>query len=113
VVTADGHLVYNELASGEKAGFEEFRRDPALKPFLTDFVDVDSIDPLPATRAIKKLIWIISEKQDFVRAGIGVGPECDCFLLAKGGIRDMNREMTEADEQLPRKRARQKQRVDH
>jgi len=66
VVTADGHLVYNELASGEKAGFEEFRRDPALKPFLTDFVDVDSIDPLPATRAIKKLIWIISEKQDFV-----------------------------------------------
>jgi hypothetical protein len=62
-----------------------------LKPFLTDFVNADSVDAMAATRAIKKLIRIVSEKRDSVR-DIGVGPESDCFLLAKGGVRGMNHE---------------------
>ena len=76
-----------------------------MKPFLTDFVDADSLDALPTTRAIKVLILKISETQDFVRAGIGVGPESDCLLLANGGVRDMNQEVAEADEQDARKKA--------
>jgi hypothetical protein len=98
VVMSGGRRVYNEISSGEKKEFDEVRLDPALKPFLTDFVDADSLDALPTTRAIKVLIRKISEKQDFVRAGIGVGPESDCFLLANGGVRDMNQEVAEADE---------------
>jgi hypothetical protein len=95
---ADGQLVYAEIASGEKVGFQEFRRDPELKPFLSAFVDKDFIDPLQATRAMKKLIRIISEKQDLVKTGgVDVGPESDCFLLATGGARDMNAEMAEAE----------------
>jgi hypothetical protein len=99
VVMSGGRSVYNAISSGEKKEFDEVRLDPALKPFLTDFVDADSLDALPTTRAIKVLIRKISEKQDFVRAGIGVGPESDCLLLAGGGVRDMNQEVAEADEQ--------------
>jgi hypothetical protein len=99
VVMSGGRSVYKEISSGENKEFDEVRLDPTLKPFLTDFVDADSLDPLPTTRAIKVLIRKISEKQDFVRAGIGVGPESDCLLLANSGVRDMNQEVAEADEQ--------------
>ena len=65
-------------------------------------MNADSVDAMAATRAIKKLIRIVSEKRDSVR-DIGVGPESDCFLLAKGGVRGMNHEVAQADEEDAKK----------
>lgn len=99
VVMSNGKRVYKEMSSGENKEFDEVRLDPALKPFLSDFVDADSLEALPTTRAIQLLIRRISETQDFVRPGIGVGPKSDCLLLGNGGVRDMNQEVAAADEQ--------------
>ncbi len=103
VIAGDGALVYSAFASSEDETFKSIRESPEFKPFLTDFVSSEFLEPIQTTRIIKRLIKTISENQDSVRAGIGVGPTSDCFLLHKKGVRDMNDELEKVDAALAKR----------
>jgi hypothetical protein len=84
-------LGYNAIVAGNDPSPDDLRQDNELKPFLTEFVDADSIDSIAATRSIKKLIRQISERQNLLNAGgLHVGPESDCFLGTLDGIKNIN-----------------------
>jgi len=86
-----GVLGYNALVSNTDPNLDDLRQDEELKPFLSNFVDADSVDSIAAVRALKKLIKGISEKQKFVSAdGLDVGPVSDCFLSTTDGIKNTN-----------------------
>jgi hypothetical protein len=91
LVRGMGLLGYNAIVAGKDPSPDDLRRDYELKPFLTDFVDADSIDSIAATRSIKKLIRQISERQNLLNAeGLDVGPASDCFLGTLDGIKNIN-----------------------
>ena len=97
-VIGDGRLAYDEIRSGSDAHFDDVRNDSQLRPLLKDFVPAASVDSYTMTRAVKVLIQRISERQQYVPPGnLGVGPECDCFLVATGGVVDMNNALLEED----------------
>jgi len=91
LVRGMGLLGYNAIVAGKDPSQDDLRQDNELKPFLTDFVDADSIDSIAATRSIKKLIRQISERQNLLNAGgLDVGPASDCFLGTLDGIKNIN-----------------------
>jgi hypothetical protein len=91
LVSGMGVLGYNAIVAGKDPSQDDLRQDDELKPFLTDFVDADSIDSIAATRSIKKLIRQISERQNLLNAGgLDVGPASDCFLGTLDGIKNIN-----------------------
>ena len=91
LVRGAGLLGYNAILAGKDPSPDDLRQDNELKPFLTDFVEADSIDSIAATRSIKKLIRQISERQDLLNAGgLDVGPASDCFLGTLDGIKNIN-----------------------
>jgi hypothetical protein len=91
LVRGMGVLGYNAIVAGKDPSPDDLRQDNELKPFLTDFVDADSIDSIAATRSIKKLIRQISERQNLLNAGgLDVGPASDCFLGTLDGIKNIN-----------------------
>jgi hypothetical protein len=91
LVRGMGLLGYNAIVAGKDPSQDDLRQDNELKPFLTDFVDADSIDSIAATRSIKKLIRQISERQNLLNdGGLDVGPASDCFLGTLDGIKNIN-----------------------
>jgi len=91
LVRGMGVLGYNAIVAGKDPSPDDLRQDNELKPFLTDFVDADSIDSIAATRSIKKLIRQISERQNLLNAGgLDVGPASDCFLGTLDGIKNID-----------------------
>jgi hypothetical protein len=91
VVRGKGVLGYNAIVAGTDPSLDDLRRDEELKPFLSDFVDASSVDSIAATRSIKKLIRLISERQDSISPdGLSVGPVSDCFLGTNDGIKNIN-----------------------
>lgn len=91
LVRGMGLLGYNAIVAGKDPSPDDLRQDDELKPFLTEFVDADSIDAVAATRSIKKLIRQISERQNSLNAGgLDVGPDSDCFLGTLDGIKNIN-----------------------
>lgn len=91
LVRGMGLLGYNAIVAGKDPRPDDLRQDDELKPFLTEFVDADSIDAIAATRSIKKLIRQISERQNLLNAGgLDVGPDSDCFLGTLDGIKNIN-----------------------
>jgi hypothetical protein len=91
VVRGKGVLGYNAIVAGTDPSLDDLRRDEELKPFLSDFVDASSVDSIAATRSIKKLIRVISERQDSISPdGLSVGPASDCFLGTNDGIKNIN-----------------------
>src|SRR5216683_2620538 len=90
LVRGMGLLGYNAIVAGNDPSPDDLRQDNELKPFLTDFVDADSIDSIAATRSIKKLIRRISERQTLLNSsGLDVGPVSDCFLGTLDGIKNI------------------------
>jgi len=91
LVRGMGLLGYNAIVAGKDPSQDDLRQDNELKPFLTDFIDADSIDSIAATRSIKKLIRQISERQNLLNdGGLDVGPASDCFLGTLDGIKNIN-----------------------
>ncbi|HTD44184.1 MAG TPA: hypothetical protein VK687_08380 [Bryobacteraceae bacterium] len=91
LVRGMGLLGYKAIVAGKDPSQDDLRQDNELKPFLTDFVDADSIDSIAATRSIKKLIRQISERQNLLNdGGLDVGPASDCFLGTLDGIKNIN-----------------------
>ena len=91
LVRGKGVLGYDAIVAGKDPSPDDLRQDDELKPFLTNFVDADSIDSIAATRSIKKLIRQISERQNLLNAGgLDVGPMSDCFLGTLDGIKNIN-----------------------
>jgi len=91
LVRGMGLLGYNAIVAGKDPSPDDLRQDYELKPFLTEFVDADSIDSIAATRSIKKLIRQISERQSLLNdGGLDVGPASDCFLGTLDGIKNIN-----------------------
>jgi hypothetical protein len=90
MVYGEGQRVYQEIREGKMPDFDAIRKDTTLRIFLSDNLGKDSVSGLSATASIKRLITIISEKQDLVGADINVGPTSDCFLLSTDGVKDMN-----------------------
>jgi hypothetical protein len=91
LVRGKGLLGYNAIAAGTDPGLDDVRQDDELKPFLSNFVEAASIDSIAATRSIKKLIRLISERQNSISAGgLDVGPVSDCFLGTPDGIKNIN-----------------------
>jgi hypothetical protein len=91
LVRGKGLLGYNAIAAGTDPGLDDVRQDDELKLFLSNFVDAASIDSIAATRSIKKLIRLISERQNSISAdGLDVGPVSDCFLGTPDGIKNIN-----------------------
>jgi len=90
-VTGRGLLGYTAIVSGTNPALDDLRQDEELKPFLSNFVDAASVDPIAAARALKKLIKGISDRQNSVSAdGLDVGPISDCFLSTPDGIKNIN-----------------------
>ena len=91
LVRGMGLLGYNAIVAGKDPSPDDLRQDYELKPFLTEFVDADSIDSIAATRSLKKLIRQISERQYLLNdGGLDVGPASDCFLGTLDGIKNIN-----------------------
>ncbi len=91
IVRGRGLLGYDAIAKDTGARFDDLRQDEELKPFLTDFVDAASVDSIAASRALKKLIKAISDRQGLISAtGLDVGPVSDCFLGTQDGIKNIN-----------------------
>ena len=91
LVRGMGVLGYNAIVAGKDPSPDDLRQDNELKPFLTEFVDADSIDSIAATRSLKKLIRQISERQSLLNSGgLDVGPASDCFLGTLDGIKNIN-----------------------
>jgi hypothetical protein len=91
LVRGMGLLGYNAIVAGKDPSPDDLRQDYELKPFLTEFVDADSIDSIAATRSLKKLIRQISERQNLLNdGGLDVGPASDCFLGTLDGIKNIN-----------------------
>ena len=91
LVRGKGLLGYNAIAAGMDPSLEDLRQDDELKPFLTAFVDAETVDAVAATRALKKLIRQISDRQNTIsKDGLDVGPDSDCFLGTLDGIKNIN-----------------------
>ena len=91
LVRGKGLLGYNAIAGGTDPRFDDIRGDEELKPFLSHFVDASEVDAIAATHSMKKLIRIISERQDALYpGGLDVGPSSDCFLGTLNGIEYIN-----------------------
>jgi len=93
LVSGKGLLGYNAIAAGTDPSLDDLRQDDELKPFLSNFVDAAAVDSIAATRSIKKLIRLISERQNSIHAGgLDVGPVSDCFVGTPDGIKSINQQ---------------------
>jgi hypothetical protein len=91
LVRGRGLLGYNAIAAGTNPDLDDLRHDDELRPFLTNFVDANTVDSIAAARVLKKLIRSISERQLLISPdGLDVGPVSDCYLGAADGIKNIN-----------------------
>ena len=91
LVRGKGAIGYRGIAAGSDPRFDDLRQDDELKPFLSEFVEAEAVDPIAAVRSLKKLIREISDRQNSLNTGgLDVGPASDCFLGTPDGIKNIN-----------------------